>query len=502
MQMFTGRISTGMTASSYAIAIAATLAAASAAQAEENITLDAIANSSQAAAQMRAQRQAPIAAPVRAIRTQRPAAGPAEGFILTLSDRVVGGKVVVSGDSEAVKQSAIRNNAAQERAGRQLRAAGLREIKPIRGSRFVAVSGTVQQMQQLQRSGVISAFEKNQLLTPLLQHSVPLINPPQIWNTFNRGQGQEVAIIDTGVQSTHEFLAGRLSSEACFTTTSATMGTTATCTSGSTAPGAGAPCTMANCWHGTHVAGIAVGRATGLTAQNGVAPESRYVSIQVASEYDGGPAALTSDTLAAFYHVRDLKASGRHIASANYSMGGQLVSGPCGGPLETVFQQLRALQVAPVTSSGNTGEQGSVTYPACAPSAITVAGTTKQDAMGSYSNLSPQVDMLAPGSNIVSSSSHPTYNYQGATGTSMAAPHVAGSFALLRQIYHCYSINQLETALENNGVMIAGPGSTGSFPRIDLAATYSSLGQFRWGHCRISKEGMMKAQPALKAKPL
>ncbi|MEM6474718.1 MAG: S8 family serine peptidase [Pseudomonadota bacterium] len=434
----------------------------------------------------------PVVQPIerRAVQT-RPVTkldAPRKRYIFTLNDRLVGGKTVVTADLDAVREARKRNAAAQERAIALFRQAGLNEIKPIKGSRFIAAAATGRQIAMLRKQGLIQAVEPDRLSTPTLEDSVPLLNPPPIWNIFNRGNGQVVAIIDTGVKSDHEMLAGRLESEACFSTTSNAMGTTALCTDGSTAPGSGEPCSLAKCWHGTHVAAIAVGRAGGTTMMNGVAPDAKYISVQAFSELQGQPVSLSSDLLAALYRIRDLRLSGVRIVSVNMSLGGGQHASSCGGSIETVFQQLRAINTAPVVSSGNDSYQGQVGWPACAPSAFVVGSSTKQDTMSPFSNLSPLVDVVAPGSDIVSATSSGTTSYATASGTSMAAPHVAGSFALLRQIYSCYSSETLENALRDNGVPITGPGSTGTFPRIDLGATYAALGQFRVRNCPISRD--------------
>ena len=445
----------------------------------------------------------PVVQPIerRALNAQRietPQA-PRQRYIFTLSDRAVGGKTVVSADLDAVRAARKRNTAAQEKAIARFRQAGLSEIKPIKGSRFIAAAATGGQIAILREQGLIQSVEPDRVSTPNLEDSVPLINPPPIWNVFNRGKGQVVAIIDTGVLSTHEMLAGRLESEACFSSTSASLGTTALCTDGSTATGSGEPCSLTKCWHGTHVAAIAVGRAGGTTTMNGVAPDAKYISIQAFSERQGEPVNLSSDLLAALYRIRDLRLSGVRVVSVNMSLGGGQFSTSCGGSIETVFQQLRALKTAPVVSSGNEGFQGEVGWPACAPSAFTVASTTKQDRMSAFSNLSPLVDVVAPGEAILSATSSGPSSYASANGTSMAAPHVAGSFALLRQIYSCYPSATLENALRENGVPITGPGATGTFPRIDLGATYAALGQFRPQNCRIDVE--TQRSPARPARP-
>ncbi len=64
---------------------------------------------------------------------------------------------------------------------------------------------------------------------------------------------------------------------------------TAYCSSGSTAPGSGLPCsdTTAGCWHGTHVAGIVAGNNGPASAPSGVARDAGLIAIQVFSQFSG-----------------------------------------------------------------------------------------------------------------------------------------------------------------------------------------------------------------------
>ncbi|MEB3125410.1 MAG: S8 family serine peptidase, partial [Synechococcales bacterium] len=114
-----------------------------------------------------------------------------------------------------------------------------------------------------------------------LDISVPLICAPQVWNLGSPGAGTTVSILDTGVQSNHPFLAGRVIEEACYSSNTSWDSGTSLCPSGverSTAVGSAIPCVYI-CQHGTHVAGIAAGRASGSTTFNGVAPDASIFAI-------------------------------------------------------------------------------------------------------------------------------------------------------------------------------------------------------------------------------
>ncbi|MFM8002643.1 MAG: S8 family serine peptidase, partial [Actinomycetota bacterium] len=84
-----------------------------------------------------------------------------------------------------------------------------------------------------------------------------------------------------------------------------------------------------------------------------------------------------------------------------------------------------------VAAAGNNNNLACNYSPASAPSAITVGATTSADARASYSNYGSCLDIFAPGSSITSSYHRSSSELRSLSGTSMAAPHVAGAAALL-----------------------------------------------------------------------
>ena len=124
------------------------------------------------------------------------------------------------------------------------------------------------------------------ILTPVLADSVPLIEGDQAWASGFDGSGTTIAVVDSGVDSTHPFLAGKVVEEACYSST--VTGTSQTfCPNGldeQFGPGAAAPCSLGDCIHGTHVAGIAAGNdPTNSQQPPGVAKGARVMAVQVFS---------------------------------------------------------------------------------------------------------------------------------------------------------------------------------------------------------------------------
>src|SRR2546426_4163491 len=116
--------------------------------------------------------------------------------------------------------------------------------------------------------GLVLDVQEDKVRRPMLADSVPLINGNDAWNAGFDGTGTIVAILDTGVDSSHPFLkaagVSKVIREACFSSTFSGV-STSVCPGGassSTASGSAAPCALPGGDHGTHVAGIAAGGAT------------------------------------------------------------------------------------------------------------------------------------------------------------------------------------------------------------------------------------------------
>jgi subtilisin len=329
----------------------------------------------------------------------------------------------------------------------------------------------------------VEAIYEDIAVPPTLDDSVPLIEANKVWNRKGViGEGWTVAVLDTGVERNHKSLRGKIVSEACYSSTVPGQSTTV-CPGGvevSTIRTSGQNCddTLFGCFHGTHVSGIAVGNPS--NNFKGVAKGANLFPIQVFSAFGagypscGGTACVlsyTSDQILGLERVSKL-ANKKKVASVNMSIGGGTFSSACDGDArKPIIDTLRSKKVAVAIASGNNGFNGSVNAPGCISSAITVGSTTKQDAISSFSNHANLVDMMAPGSDITSSLLGNTFG--SLSGTSMATPHVAGAFALLRSGFPTASVNKIETALKCSGVPVSRSGITK--PRINVFAAYKAL---------------------------
>ena len=323
-----------------------------------------------------------------------------------------------------------------------------------------------------------------------LTTSVPQIGGDLVRQSLgNPGAGQTVAILDSGVDGTHQFLAGKVVSEACFST-SMPFSSSNVCPGGSdsTAAGSGVPCNLAVCNHGTHVAGIATANDSSLF---GVAPGANIIAIQISSDFGGTPRPRVSDQLQGLERVYALRNS-FDIAAVNMSLSGGLYTSQaaCNDDNESrkdVIDNLRAAGIATVAASGNNANpfRLGIGAPACISSAVSVGatmGTGAAESIGVWpigaSETASFLDLLAPGTNIISTVPGGTATGM-QTGTSMATPHVAGAFAVLGAEKPFASVTDIQNTLANTGVPITDTRPTQSIttPRIQLNAAVEALTQ-------------------------
>jgi subtilisin family serine protease len=358
---------------------------------------------------------------------------------------------------------------------------------------FIVAEVTPEQLDAMYSDPNFDSWMEDRIAFPTLAESGPLVQAPQLQAAGGRGQGQAVAILDTGVDSTHPFLGGRVKTEACFSTTSSANASTSVCPNGQSSQiGAGAarPCPADGCEHGTHVAGIAAGKGADFS---GMAPDAEIVAVQVFSMFRGAAcggqpspcvASFTSDQIRGLDFVLQ-QAPAHHIAAVNMSLGGGRSTTYCDDDLtKPVIDQLRAAGVAVAIAAGNDGYRDSVSFPGCISTAVTVGATTKDDQVASFSNCGPQVDLHAPGVNITSSV--PGGGFAAFSGTSMATPHVTGAFAAIRSLRPTATVDQIEAALKSTGLDVGGR------PRIRLLDAANALGHT----AATATEGAMAAEPA------
>jgi subtilisin family serine protease len=301
-----------------------------------------------------------------------------------------------------------------------------------------------------------------------LTDTTALIGATQAWAGGHTGAGQSVAILDTGFDTAHPMLAGKTVAEACFS--SPQHGSISLCPNGQSqqiGPGAAINCNTqlagsagSSCKHGTHVAGIAIGSSAVLS---GVAPGASLVGVQVFSlvnNCSGGLPCLTawdSDILKGLDQVYAWRAQ-FNIAAVNLSLGGgsfssQPACDASGQPYKDMFARFNQAGIPVVVAAGNGSKTGALSMPGCVTGALSAGATTQSDAIAWFSNSADFLMLLAPGNSVYSAA--PGGSYNTLSGTSMAAPHIAGAIAVLKQKMPDTTVMQLYEALETTGMPVA-----------------------------------------------
>lgn len=318
---------------------------------------------------------------------------------------------------------------------------------------------------RLFQSSHVAGLYRNEMRQLFLRESADIVHATPLLQRGSGGAGQVVAILDTGVDDTHPFLRGKIADGACFSHYGNCPGNAQR----SVGAHAGRP-TLGDD-HGTHVAGIVAGRSAEL---HGIAPEARLLAVQVFSRAEGKIGATDVDILAGL----DWVYSQRHrysIAAVNLSLGNGAFATACDDltPYTQVFRLLRQAGIVPVVASGNDGMSAAIASPACVSQAVSVGSLDKTGPVSGFSNSSPQLSLMAPGRGIHSSVLNG--QFRALSGTSMAAPHVAGAVALLRSANPDASAERIVEALLHSGETIRDPRNQRVLPRLDVAAAQQRL---------------------------
>jgi len=362
---------------------------------------------------------------------------------------------------------------------------------------FVAIELNEAALTAIRFDPSVKSIEEDVADSPALGESTAVIGAPPVWNTGFDGTGRTIAIIDSGVHKNHTFLAGKVVSEACYSQT--VTGTSVTLCpwdeQSSTDPGSGMNCdpTLNGCAHGTHVAGIAAGTSATI---KGVAPGANLIAIQVFSRFDSPSSCGSAGTPCILSYVSNQVSGLERVLAlsetididvVNMSLGGGQYFENCDdvqSARKAAIDNLRSMNIATTVSSGNSGYTNATSAPACISTAISVGSTgdgsdgATLDVVVSSSNSAPFLTLLAPGRWIYSSVAFPNSNntFQSYSGTSMAAPHVAGVFALMRQRNPDISVTDGITILQNTGLPITDSRNGLVKPRIQAAHAIGMAG--------------------------
>lgn len=358
---------------------------------------------------------------------------------------------------------------------------------------FVAMRIDQAGLDALRASPEVLDIEEDQLNFPQLGDSTKRIGAVAAQAAGYDGAGQTVAVLDTGIDSNHPFLQGKVIAEACFSSDIPSESFVSLCADRRLAargPGTGAPCdgNIPECSHGTALAGIIAGKGSSFS---GVAPGSNLISIKIYTKLEGeqfcGPntpaciGTFDSDVISGLLEVYSLQQRHR-IAAVNLAMGRfPFTRANCDESnqnLKLAIDLLAGVDIPVITAAGNLGYSPGLLTPACISSAVSVGSTGirgGQDVVSSFSNHSIFLNLLAPGESVVSST--PGGGFKSESGTSIATAHVSGAWALLRQKQPTARPIEILTALTRTGKRVLDPVIGIELPRIQVDDALRELDQ-------------------------
>jgi len=414
-------------------------------------------------------------------------------------------------------------------AGDRLETRGYRAFSVSPGFR---VSVSVEELAALRAHPMVASVEENVLTRPMTDVSSGIIGANVMWARGFEGTDLSVAILDTGVEPRHPTVSSEIIASACFNsniTATSPDGTSSVslCPGGVeevtdlASPDAGVPCTDADldpvngydgCAHGTHVGSTAAGANVPLSGGaflTGMARGAGIVSVNVFSGVgaedcveDDEPTpdndcvlSWTSDQIEALnwlFTNRDTL----NLAAVNLSLGsGEFATACSSSAYENAVRLLNQADVSVIAATGNDEYTNGISRPACLPGIIAVGATNDSDEVASFSNDADILDLLAPGVSIAAGTSTfepapgaqcPITNsepnseglchYLGRyNGTSMATPHVAGAFVLLRDAFPTMDEATMLEALKLTGEPVLDSRSNRIHARIQVDAAHTFL---------------------------
>jgi subtilisin family serine protease len=379
---------------------------------------------------------------------------------------------------------ALRSRAAADQTGvldllRRRQAQGLvTETKPLWVVNAIAVTAAPSVIGELAARPEVREIDPDRSIqappaSPAAQTSLAIpvepnvdaVNAPALWNLGYTGQGTVVATMDTGVDGSHPDLAANWRGG----------------TNSWYDPNGEHPTVPTDVnGHGTSTMGVIVGGSSGGTSI-GVAPAARWIAVKI---FNDRGTATTSRIHQGFQWLLDPDGNPATADApdvVNNSWTGATAG--CNLDFQPDLRNLRAAGIMPVFSAGNYGPAPStVLSPANNPEALAVGAVDDAGVVDPSSGRGPSAcgqqiapRLVAPGVGV-----HTTDLYGGyldASGTSLAAPHVTGTIALLLSAFPDLGADRTQAALESTAADLgdAGPDNTYGYGRVDALAGYQWL---------------------------
>jgi bacillopeptidase F len=376
--------------------------------------------------------------------------------------------------AELVRSLQSRAATAQAPARSFLRGRGVGPIKDLWIINSLAVTAAPETILALTARPEVSSIRYDEVITLALpeistsqitgpaEPNIERVRAPQLWQQGFAGQGVTVAIMDSGVDLSHPDLGPRWrgGSNSWFD------------------PNGEHPLAPVDVGgHGTGVMGIILGGNAG-NSVIGVAPEAQWIAVKIFND-----AGVASDSAIHQGFGWLLDPDGNPATDdapdvVNNSWGYEEASGQCIPTFRSALQTLKAAGIAVVFAAGNSGPNANTSVsPANYPEAFAVGsiGTDKSTTLlSSYSARGPAAcdgtvypETVAPGDNVrtadLTIGGAVRGNYVNMSGTSLAAPHVAGVMALLLSAFPETRVEALETVLKESTTDLGPAGADNSY---------------------------------------
>lgn len=237
------------------------------------------------------------------------------------------------------------------------------------------------------------------------QYGVAQMGFPAAWNQVGFGSAAvKVAVLDSGVRKAHQDLTGpRMLQGYDYLNND------------------GEP--NDDCGHGTHTIGT-VGASTNNAVGVAGMVQATLLPFKVLELTGLILTDCTGDFASISQAIMDAADQGAKVISMS-------IGGPSGNDtLANAVNYATSKGSIIVAAGGNDGSANDIDYPAAYPNVVAVGAVTSAKAKASYSDTGAELDIVAPGSNVLSTSSDSNTAYESMNGTSMATPHVAGALAL------------------------------------------------------------------------
>lgn len=418
-----------------------------------------------------------------------------------------------AGTSTAAQQSALKSadSASPTESSRVVKAtAGAAEV--VKNSTELDATQQQQAVAALEKNPAVESAEPDRIILRGLtstsygsrpndpglgkQWHLNAIEAPGAWATAS-GRGTTIGLLETGYTD-HPDLRGKWVPGVGYDFVSANNGGDG---NGRDADPTdeGEPGQPAGKWHGTHVAGIAAAATNNGQGVAGVAPDARLSMIRVMGQSGGGYESDHADAIrwGAGLHVNGVPDNPHPSQVLNFSEG---VLTQCSSVLRNAVAEAKSRNVAVVASAGNNGVDASRSMPANCGNTIVVGASTPSSSRVSWSNNGGLVDVYAPGTDIYSTWNNGTctgwgncrrgsasYGYD--EGTSMAAPMVTATIAMMKELNPGLTVEQARTALKTTATQGNGIRILDARRAVEAAPLGGAIGVYYRSHGGSSRFG-------------